>query len=93
MSAASPPSTAPRTGIRDGGLSPVHVARRQAAEHGAAAPRALEGGEFFAGCVAHELRTPLATQRALLELPLANPNTDTADWREISNGLLDAKAP
>jgi signal transduction histidine kinase len=90
MRAASPPLTAPRTGIRDGGLSPVHGRRPPAAAHGSAAPRTLEGGEFFAGCVAHELRTPLATQRALLELALANPNTDAADWREIGENVLAA---
>jgi signal transduction histidine kinase len=89
---APPPTVnaAPRIGIRDRGLSPVHVARRQAAEHGSTAPRALEGGEFFAGCVAHELRTPLATQRALLELALADPNTDAADWREVGEDVLAA---
>jgi signal transduction histidine kinase len=83
-------NAAPRTGSRNGGLSPVHVARRQAADRGSAAPRGVEGGEFFAGCVAHELRTPLATQRALLELALADPNTDPGDWREIGEDVLAA---
>ena len=33
----------------------------------------VEGRERFAAYVAHELRTPLATQRALVELALADP--------------------
>ncbi len=47
-------------------------------------------GERFAAYVAHELRTPLATQRALLELALADPNTDAAGWREIGEEVLCA---
>jgi nitrogen-specific signal transduction histidine kinase len=30
--------------------------------------------------IAHELRTPLATQRALLELSLADRDTNAATW-------------
>ena len=53
--------------------------------------RALSGGgERFAAYVAHELRTPLATQRALLELALADPNADVASWREIGEDVLGA---
>jgi signal transduction histidine kinase len=44
----------------------------------------------FAAYVAHELRTPLATQRALLELALADPNADVATWREIGEDVLGA---
>jgi signal transduction histidine kinase len=40
--------------------------------------------------VAHELRTPLATQHALLELALADPFTDVAAWREIGEKVLGA---
>jgi signal transduction histidine kinase len=50
----------------------------------------FEGGERFAACVAHELRTPLATQRALLELGLADLNADVATWREIGEDVLGA---
>jgi len=50
----------------------------------------FEDGERFAACVVHELRTPLATQRALLELALADPNADLAIWREIGEGALAA---
>ncbi len=49
-----------------------------------------EGGDRFAAYVAHELRTPLATQRALLELALANPDADVAGWREIGEDVLGA---
>jgi signal transduction histidine kinase len=75
-----------RTAGSDGGSSPVHVTRRTAPVEGAL----VDGGEFFAACVAHELRTPLATQRALLELALADPNTDGASWREIGADVLAA---
>lgn len=49
-----------------------------------------EAGERFAAYVAHELRTPLATQRALLELALADPDADVASWREIGEDVLSA---
>jgi signal transduction histidine kinase len=48
------------------------------------------GGERFAAYVAHELRTPLATQRALLELALGDPGTDVPTWREIGEDVLAA---
>jgi signal transduction histidine kinase len=44
----------------------------------------------FAAYIAHELRSPLATQRALLELALADPNADLAAWREVGHDLLAA---
>jgi signal transduction histidine kinase len=44
----------------------------------------------FAACVAHELRTPLAAQRALLELTLADPDADVACWREVGEHVLGA---
>jgi len=47
-------------------------------------------GSRFAGYVAHELRTPLATQRALLELALADADADVACWREIGEEVLCA---
>jgi signal transduction histidine kinase len=50
----------------------------------------FEGKERFAACVAHELRTPLATQRALLELALGDPSADVAAWREIGEDVLAA---
>jgi signal transduction histidine kinase len=46
--------------------------------------------ERFAAYIAHELRTPLATQRALLELTLTDPLADTASWRDVAEDVLDA---
>lgn len=48
----------------------------------------LEGGECFAAFVAHELRSPLAAQRALLELGLGDPGMDVFGWREIGEDVL-----
>jgi signal transduction histidine kinase len=53
-------------------------------------PALFRGEEHFAAFVAHELRTPLATQRALLELALADPNADVPGWREIGEDVLCA---
>lgn len=50
----------------------------------------LYGHERFAAYVAHELRTPLAVQCALLELALTDAGTDSAAWREIGEDLLRA---
>jgi signal transduction histidine kinase len=47
-------------------------------------------GARFAAYVAHELRTPLATQRALLELALGDPSADVVTWREIGEDVLGA---
>jgi signal transduction histidine kinase len=47
-------------------------------------------GARFAAYIAHELRTPLATQRALLELALADRDADVAGWQEIGADVLDA---
>ncbi len=55
-----------------------------------ATPALVGGRERFAAYVAHELRTPLATQCALLELALADPNADVAGWREIGEDVLCA---
>jgi signal transduction histidine kinase len=46
------------------------------------------GEERFAAYIAHELRTPLATQRALLELTLADPLSDIASWRDVAEDVL-----
>jgi signal transduction histidine kinase len=64
---------------------------RRVPSAGERVPLALvESRERFAACVAHELRTPLATQRALLEVALADPDVDADGWREIGEGVLDA---
>jgi signal transduction histidine kinase len=44
----------------------------------------------FAAYIAHEIRNPLATQRALLELTLADPHADVAAWRGVGRGVLEA---
>jgi signal transduction histidine kinase len=44
----------------------------------------------FTAYVAHELRTPLAAQRALVELALSDPDADVASWREVGEGVLGA---
>jgi signal transduction histidine kinase len=56
----------------------------------ASAPRKVETHHRFLAYVAHELRTPLATQRALLELALADPDADAAAWRETAAAVLRA---
>lgn len=66
-------------------MSAAEVADQQAAWEGA-----HDQGALFAAYIAHELRTPLATQRALLELALADPDADTEAWREIGTDVLDA---
>jgi signal transduction histidine kinase len=48
--------------------------------------------EDLASYVAHELRSPLATQRALLELALGDATADLASWRKIAEDVLDACA-
>ncbi len=53
-------------------------------------PTRFDAGMRFAAYVAHELRTPLATQRALLELALTDPNAGVASWREIAEDVLRA---
>ncbi len=64
------------------GDSPVTLAATVATSQSSTTP--------FAAYIAHELRTPLATQRALLELALADHDADTATWREIAHDVLDA---
>lgn len=55
-----------------------------------AGPARIFAREGFAGYVAHELRTPLATQRAILELALADPAAQVADWRAVGEDVLGA---
>ena len=71
-------------------LTPGLVSLREAAVGGSARPGAFDSGERFAAYVAHELRTPLATQRVLLELALADPTADVASWRETAKDVLRA---
>jgi signal transduction histidine kinase len=55
-----------------------------------AASRGDHAGALLGAYIAHELRTPLATQRALLELALADPDADAELWQEIGRDVLDA---
>jgi signal transduction histidine kinase len=43
----------------------------------------------FAAYIAHELRNSLATQRALVELALADPGTDINAWRKLGHDVLE----
>lgn len=48
----------------------------------------LNGHECFTAFVAHELRTPIAVQRALVESALADPHADTAALRAMGEDVL-----
>jgi signal transduction histidine kinase len=95
-SAASLPGTARPTRLpgarllrrRDRGAGSAVAASGRTAV--AAAAEAVEAQQRFLAYAAHELRTPLATQRALLELALADPDADAACWREIGGDVLRA---
>jgi signal transduction histidine kinase len=52
----------------------------------------LGDGERLAAYAAHELRTPLAAQRALLEVALADSRADVAAWREVAERALQVCA-
>ena len=89
-SATAPgPATLDSAG-RPHGPPPGPVSLREAPVVVSAAQGAFDCGERFAGYVAHELRTPLATQRVLLELALADPTADVASWRETAKDVLRA---
>jgi signal transduction histidine kinase len=49
---------------------------------------ALQGQELFAAYVAHELRTPIAIQRAVAEATLADPHADTAALRAMGEDVV-----
>ena len=49
---------------------------------------ALGVHERFAACIAHELRAPIALQRALIEVALANPTADTTSLRAMGERVL-----
>ncbi len=52
--------------------------------------RPVAARERFAAYVAHELRSPLAAQRALLELALSDASADVDAWREVGRDALRA---
>lgn len=71
---------------------------RNASDTGATAPERAgaadpacggdDGRRRFAAYVAHELRTPIALQRALIEVALADPDADAATLREMGRRIL-----
>jgi signal transduction histidine kinase len=61
------------------------VSARSAA---APAPGTFEAQERFAALAAHELRAPIALQRALVEVALADPDADTVALREMGERVL-----
>jgi len=50
--------------------------------------RGRGGRDRFAACVAHELRAPVALQRALVEVALADPRADTATLRAMGERVI-----
>jgi signal transduction histidine kinase len=48
----------------------------------------FEGRERFAAYVAHELRAPIALQRTLAEVTLADPHADVATLREMGERVI-----
>jgi signal transduction histidine kinase len=72
----APPQQAPPS-VR----APLQVApTSEPAEH--------DVGERFAAFVAHELRAPVALQRALVEVTLADPDADQATLREMGDRVV-----
>jgi signal transduction histidine kinase len=53
-----------------------------------AIPARFEGRGCFAAYVAHELRTPIALQRALVEVALAHPSANAATLREMGERVV-----
>jgi signal transduction histidine kinase len=52
-----------------------------------ARPATIDSQERFAAYVAHELRTPIALQLALIEAALSDPDADAAAFRTIAKEL------
>ena len=88
--ATAPAPTAHHTTVRPRRVQVGPASLREAPVVGSAASAAFDGGELFGAYVAHELRTPLATQRVLLELALADATADVASWRETAKDVLRA---
>jgi signal transduction histidine kinase len=54
------------------------------------APAIADGLEGFAAYAAHELRGPIAFQRALVEVTLADPRADAAVLREMGERVVES---
>jgi signal transduction histidine kinase len=92
VSAASATATteSARTGHRSTGLrdSRRHTGRAIPGGEPAAPLRPLELQDRFAACVAHELRAPVARQRALAEVTLADPDADAITLRKMGERVV-----
>ena len=66
----------------------IRTARASPASAERVARADSDGRESFAAYVAHELRAPIAVQRALVEVTLADPNADAAALREMGERVL-----
>jgi signal transduction histidine kinase len=86
---AATPAAVPVAG-RNHRLSVDRVIRQEGTAERSVARATSDGHTRFAAYVAHELRQPLATQCALLELALGDPNANVASWQEIGWKVLGA---
>jgi hypothetical protein len=87
---SSQPAIAPAA-VADGrrGWYPGRLTLRGAPSGGWAVPPAtFEAQGRFAAYVAHELRAPVALQRALVEVSLADPAADTTTLREMGERVI-----
>lgn len=84
---SAPAAAAIRTG-RQRGTPPRRSSLGEGPDGRPAAPGALEEQERFAAYVAHELRAPVALQRALVEVALADPHADATTLREMGERVV-----
>ncbi len=70
------------------GSSPPSRPIRVAPNGAAARPAALDGPQRFAAYVAHELRTPIALQLALVEAALSDPDADAVAYRTMAKDVM-----
>jgi signal transduction histidine kinase len=68
--------------------SPPSRPTRVAPNGAPARPAALDGQERFAAYLAHELRTPIAVQLALVEATLSDPVADAAAYRTMAKHVM-----
>jgi signal transduction histidine kinase len=87
-SATAPTPTTVRTGPRHCGLLSCRGSFREPPGGASAAPATLEGQDRFAPYVAHELRAPIALQRTLVEVTLADPDAETAALRQMGERVI-----
>ena len=79
----------PRGHVLEGNTR-IDAGRRVRSAGGWASPARLAAGEKFAAYVAHELRAPIALQRALVEVTLTDPHADTDALRAMGEGVVAA---